>query len=302
MSNLVRFDWAMKKLLRSKANFNVLAGFLFELLHEEITILEILESESNKEHEDNKYNRVDLLIRNSSGAIIVIEIQTTSEPDYLLRMLYASSKIITEHIDSGDAYRKVKKVISVNIVYFDLGQGDDYIYRGFTSFQGLNTGGELLLNDRQRAFYQHDSIQSLFPEYYIIKVNQFDDVAKNTLDEWIYFLKNEEIKDDFSAKGLHEAKQLFDVMRLPKEERAEYAGYIEAMRTQSSLIKGNYDYGFIEGEFKGREEGRQQGIEQGLEQGLRLSALNMLREGLSRETITKITGLSLEEIDTLISQ
>jgi predicted transposase/invertase (TIGR01784 family) len=287
MTNLVRFDWAMKKLLRSKANFSVLAGFLSELLHEDITILDVLESESNKEHEDDKFNRVDMLIRNASGALVIIEVQTTSEPDYLLRMLYASSKIITEHIDSGETYRNVKKVISVNIVYFDLGQGDDYLYRGFTSFYGLNTGGELLLNERQRAFYEQESIHSLYPEYYIIKVNAFDDVAKNTLDEWIYFLKHDEIKDNFSAKGLHEAKQLFDVMHLPKEERAEYAGYIEAMRTKSSLIQGNYDYGFIEG----REEG--------LAQGLRLTAINMLHEGLSLDTIAKITGLSVEEIQTL---
>jgi predicted transposase/invertase (TIGR01784 family) len=304
MTNLVRFDWAMKKLLRSKANFSVLAGFLSELLHEDITILDVLESESNKEHEDDKFNRVDMLIRNASGALVVIEVQTTSEPDYLLRMLYASSKIITEHIDSGETYRNVKKVISVNIVYFDLGQGDDYLYRGFTAFHGLNTGGELLLNERQRAFYQQESIHSLYPEYYIIKVNEFDDVAKNTLDEWIYFLKNDEIKDNFSAKGLREAKQLFDVMHLRKEDRAEYVGFIEAMRTKSSLIQGNYDYGFIEGELKGREEGREEGRElgreEGVEQGLRLTAKNMLSEGLPLDTIAKITGLSIEKIQTLI--
>ena len=303
MGNLVRFDWAMKKPLRSKANFNVLAGFLSELLHEDITILNILESERNKGHEDDYFSCVDVQIRNSAGEKMVIELQITSESDYLLRMLYATSKIITEHIDAGDAYRQVKKVISVNIVYFDLGQGDDYLYRGSTSFHGLNTGGELLLNERQRAFYQHENIHNLFPEYYIIKVNQFDDVAKNTLDEWIYFLKHEEIKDAFSAKGLREAKQLFDVMRLPQEARAEYAGYIEALRTKSSLIKGNYDYGFIEGEFKGREkglaEGRQEGLEEGQEKGIRLTASNMLRAGLPLETIAQVTGLSLEEIQLL---
>jgi len=45
---LISFDWAMKKLLRSKANFDILEGFLSELLKENLTILEILESESNK--------------------------------------------------------------------------------------------------------------------------------------------------------------------------------------------------------------------------------------------------------------
>ena len=128
MSKLISFDWAMKKLLRSKANFNILAGFISEVLQEDITILEILDSESNKEHEEAKFNRVDMLIRDSRGALVIIEVQITSEPDYLLRMLFASSKAVTEHIAEGDEYSQVKKVISINIVYFDLGQGDDYVY------------------------------------------------------------------------------------------------------------------------------------------------------------------------------
>ena len=96
MGNLISFDWAIKRLLRSKANFNVLAGFLSELLKEDITILEILESESNQLHEEDKFNRVDLLIRDSRGALVIIEVQTTFEPDYLLRMLYATAKTLTD--------------------------------------------------------------------------------------------------------------------------------------------------------------------------------------------------------------
>jgi hypothetical protein len=57
---LVSFDWAMKRLLRSKANYEVLEGFLSELLKEDITILEVLESESNKVDKYDKFNRVDL--------------------------------------------------------------------------------------------------------------------------------------------------------------------------------------------------------------------------------------------------
>ena len=53
---LISFDWAMKRLLRSKANFEILEGFLSELTGEDITILEILESESNKEDRADKFN------------------------------------------------------------------------------------------------------------------------------------------------------------------------------------------------------------------------------------------------------
>ena len=56
---LISFDWAIKRILRSKANFDILEGFLSELLFEDITILEILESESNQEQRDDKFNRLD---------------------------------------------------------------------------------------------------------------------------------------------------------------------------------------------------------------------------------------------------
>ena len=53
---LVSFDWAVKKLLRSKANFEVLEGFLSELLFDDIKIIEVLESETNQDSEADKFN------------------------------------------------------------------------------------------------------------------------------------------------------------------------------------------------------------------------------------------------------
>ena len=58
---LISFDWAIKRLLRNKANFVVLEGFLSELLFDDIKIEQILESEANQETVDDKFNRVDIL-------------------------------------------------------------------------------------------------------------------------------------------------------------------------------------------------------------------------------------------------
>ena len=71
MKNLIRFDWAVKRLLRNKANFVILEGFLSELLGEDIFIQEILESESNKDNKYAKFNRVDLLVKNLKGELMV---------------------------------------------------------------------------------------------------------------------------------------------------------------------------------------------------------------------------------------
>ena len=123
----IRFDWAIKRLLRQKANFDVLEGFLTVFLGEPIRIIEILESEGNQESNDDKYNRVDIKARNSKDEIIIIEVQNTiiievqntRELYYLERILYGVAKAITEHISLGDSYREVKKIYSISILYFD---------------------------------------------------------------------------------------------------------------------------------------------------------------------------------------
>ena len=100
----IRFDWAIKRLLRQKANFDVLEGFLTVFLGEPIRIIEILESEGNQETVDDKFNRVDIKARNSKDEIIIIEVQNTRELYYLERILYGVAKAITEHISLGDSY------------------------------------------------------------------------------------------------------------------------------------------------------------------------------------------------------
>ncbi len=294
---LITFDWAMKRLLRSKANFEILEGFLSELLSEDIVILEILESESNKESVTDKYNRVDLKVKNSAGEIIIIEVQYEREYDYLQRMLYGASRAITEQQREGEPYSRLVKVISVNILYFDLGQGSDYIYRGATSFTGIHDNDRLQLSSRQQKLYGKDQIFHLFPEYYLIRINNFNNIAATPLDEWVYFLKNEEIKDEFKARGLQKARKALSLLSLPEKERLAYARYQDDLRYQASLIESNYGLGRLEG----REEGLKEGKEEGREEGEKLKALEvaskMKLKGALLADIMEFTGLTREEVE-----
>jgi len=274
---LISFDWAMKKLLRSKANFEILEGFLSELLKEGINILEILESESNKIDRSDKFNRVDLKVKNDVGEIIIIEVQYEHEFDYLQRILYGTSKVIIEHLKEKEPYADIVKVISVNILYFDLGHGDDYIYHGTTSFKGLHNNDKLQLSDKQQHLYQQQQIHQIFPEYYLIKVNNFNDKAKDTLDEWVYFLKNEEIKEEFKAQGLTQAKRKLDILKLPESERAAYERYQDDLHYQASMVESSYTIGTIDGKKEGIEQGIEQGIDQGIEQSKKEIARKMLK-------------------------
>lgn len=233
----IRFDWAIKRLLRQKANFGILEGFLSELLREDIKIMEILESESNKETEEDRHNRVDILVKDNKGELIIIEVQNSYALDYFQRILFGVSKAITQYIQEGDPYSGVKKVISVNIVYFDLGQGKDYIYKGTTSFFGMHDNQPLELTPAQKKLFKKEKVNEVFPEIYLIKVNNFNDNATETLDEWIYFLKNSEIKNEFSAKGIQEANEVLKIINMTDEERRDYNRFVEVLSDRASIAQ-----------------------------------------------------------------
>ena len=278
MKELIRFDWAIKRILRNKANFSVLEGFLSVLLKEDIKINQILESESNQEDAIDKFNRVDVLVENNKGELVLIEIQNSNELDYFHRMSYGVGKLTSESLNLGNPYSEIKKVISINIIYFDLGQGDDYVYWGKTEFKGIHKSDYLKLSDKQRSLFEKEEVYQLFPEYYILKINKFDDNAKDSLDEWIYFLKNSKIEQGFTAKGLQEANEILDIMKLDEVERKRYNYYLENQTYQASLTQTiNYEK---------------------LLQ-MRKVAKELKNNNIPIDVISKSTGLSKEEIEKL---
>ncbi|NQY21903.1 MAG: Rpn family recombination-promoting nuclease/putative transposase [Campylobacteraceae bacterium] len=294
---LISFDWAIKRILRSKANFEILEGFLSELLKEDIKILEILESESNKDMKDDKSNQVDIKVKNSNDEIVIIEIQYSRELDYLQRMLYATSKVVIEHISQGNAYSKIKKVISINILYFDFGDGDDYIYKGTTNFEGIHTHNKLYLSQIQKDLYKTNEINKIYPEYYLIKVKNFDDKSKDTLDEWINFLKNETISDNPKAKGLLKAKETLDYLNMPDDEKLAYDRREENLRREASIYESTYIAGGIEA----RKEERLKSEVKIKEEKLKI-AKKLFNANVDIETIKLSTGLTDMELEKLTNQ
>ncbi len=310
----IKFDWAIKRLLRNKANFDILEGFLSELLMFDVKIQEILESESNKEEENDKFNRVDILVKDSKGDFMLIEVQNEREDDYYHRMLYGQAKLISERLDTGDEYGKLTKIYSINIVYFPLGVGKDYIYISDGSFKGLHLHDTLELSEKQKILYNAEHVKDLFTQYYIIKVNAFDDNTENTLDEWIYFLKNNEIKDNFKAKGLAKAKEILRVDNLSADEKIAYDIFIKNQRIhQSEITTARTDVEFkYEKKLKVAKQKEQEALKQ-KEEERRLKeeakqkeqeakqklAKTMLKYNEPIEEIIKETGLTEQEIKIL---
>lgn len=274
---LIRFDWAMKKLLRHKANFGILEGFLSELLRFDVTIESILESEGNKQDEYDKYNRVDILVKSPNNELMLVEVQNDSEIDYFQRMIYGVSKLVTEYIKEGEPYGTIKKIYSINIVYFGLGQGKDYVYEYKGEFIGLHEHDILLPTILQKQDFKVEKVSDIFPKYYILKVNNFNDVAKDTLDEWVYFLKNSEVKENFKAKGLDKAKEKLRYESLTEEEKKMYDRFQENRRIENSVS------------YTAKQEEK---IDM---------AKKAIKKGFDNQTIADLTDLTIEQIEQLRS-
>ena len=299
----IRFDWAIKRLLRDKANFSVLEGLLTVLFNDKTQIVEILESEGNQQRDDDKFNRVDIKAKNSKGEIIIVEVQNTRELYYLERILYGTAKAITEHISLGDTYQQVKKVYSISILYFDLGKGNDYLYHGQNHFVGMHTHDELLITAKEAGAIVQKLPGEIFPEYYLIRVNEFNQVAKTPLEEWIQYLKTGVINPDTTAPGLPEAREKLRYYDMSQEERHAYDEHINAIMIQNDVLSTAKQEGLVEGRAEGRAEGLEEGRAEGRAEGEKKKALdvalNLKSMGLSVEMIVKATGLSVGEVEQL---
>ena len=288
----IRFDWAIKRLLRQKANFDVLEGFLTVFIGERITIVELLESEGNQLSAEDKFNRV-----NSKGEIIIIEIQNTRELYYLERILYGVAKAITEHIYLGEAYYKVKKIYSISILYFDIGIGEDYLYHGQNQFIGVHSKDRLLVNTKEREAIVSRLPSEIIPEYILIRVNEFNKVAVTPLEEWMDYLKDGRIRPDTTAPGLGEAREKLRYYSMPPAERHAYDEHLSAIMIQNDVLDSAKLEGRIEGREEGRKEGLKEGREEGLVEGLGRTAQRMKALGIDSEMIRQVTGLGPGEYD-----
>ena len=303
----IRFDWAVKRLLRQKANFGMLEGFLTVLLGEEVKIIELLESGSNQQTIDDKFNRVDIKARNSKDEIIIAEIQNTRELYYLERILYGVAKAITEHISLGERYYEVKKIYSISILYFDIGKGDDYLYHGQNNFTGVHTGDWLEVTTKEKDALVRKLPAEVFSEYFLIRVNEFNKVAVTPLEEWIEYLKTGCIRPDTTAPGLGEARKKLIYYNMSPEERHAYDEHLSAIMIQNDVLDGakleGRIEGRIEGHMEGHMEGRMEGLEEGRLEGLKEgrieTARNLKSMGLDVAAIQKATGLLPEEIQRL---
>ena len=232
---------------------------------------------------DDKFNRVDIKAKNTKGDIILIEIQNTRELYYLERVLYGVAKAVTEHLHLGQDYSGVKKVYSISILYFDIGVGTDYLYHGQNQFVGVHTHDHLQVNTKERGAIVKRLPSEIFPEYILVRVNEFDKVAVTPC--------------------LEEAREKLRYYSMSPEERYAYDEHLNAIMIQNDVLSTAKFEGREEGLAEGLAEGREEGLIEGREEGRveeRLETDRRMRsDGLSMEMVVRYTGLSEEEINKL---
>ena len=283
---IISFDWAIKTVLRDKANFDVLEGFLAALLKEQITVVDLIDTEGSPGEESLKSNRVDIMVRNSLDELMIIEVQYQSEAGYFSRMVYGTSKVVVDHLAVGMPYTDVKKVISISIVYFDIGLGDDYVYHGRTSFEGIHSHHVFQVKEDKVSYLTGMKPARLkpwdiFPEYYIITLKQFDEQIHDELDQWVYAFKHSEVRDDFTAASMEALKDKLDVLKMSPDKRKAYERYM--------LDRAHEDGVMTDARRKGRAEGLAEGLAEGRTE----------REAEIRDRL-KASGMAPDAIDALL--
>nr|VFJ88484.1 MAG: conserved hypothetical protein (putative transposase or invertase) [Candidatus Kentron sp. LFY] len=290
---IITFDWAIKTILRDKANFDILEGFLTALLKRPIAILDMLENEGNQRDDRDKYNRVDLLAKaegaNGDSERIIVEVQYLSEIAYLKRLAHGAAKTTVENLKLDEPYANLKKVYSVSLLYFDISNDDDdYIYHGKTDFTSFHTRRSVTLKKSLIGDLRIGEA-NIFPEYYLIPVKCFPNIIRDDLDQWMYAFKNNEVLDEFAAPGIGALKEKLDYLKMSEEERRRFDKHIDRIRSEWGVIE--YPKWEI-------EEARLEGLEKG-----KKTIIDSLYEnGMAIDIIATSTGLPEKAVRRLLDE
>jgi hypothetical protein len=202
--------------------------------------------------------------------------------DYFQRILFGASKLVTQYMLQGAPYRSIKKVFSVHILYFNLGDGHDYVYYGQTQFTGMHLHDRLKLSLIQQKEFNRVYAGEIFPEYYLIKIPNFDKSLSDTLDEWIYYLKTSELPEVYHAQGLDEVEKQLNLDQMDPETKSKYMEMLQGLNVSEDVLTSYWKEGLAEGEQRGFERGIEEGIEKGIEKGKAVGFEEGIEKGIEK--------------------
>ncbi|WP_341756379.1 MULTISPECIES: Rpn family recombination-promoting nuclease/putative transposase [unclassified Candidatus Tisiphia] len=287
MSNISpRVDIAFKKIFGVEENKDLLISLINSVVSKEdqVTEVKLLNPYNPKNFKSDKLSILDIKAQGEDGKKFNIKIQITDEADYNKRALYYWAKLYTEQLKTAEDYATLSKAIGIHILNFTSILNEEKYHNVFHIVE--KNSGLLYFKDLELHTIELNKFTNNLKE----QLSDLVKKVKTSLDRWSAFLTRNDLlnKDNLSKElndaSLKKALTVLEVMNFTEEERETYEGQIKWFRMEFSALK-KYEQ-------KYREEGIQIG-----EAGL---IKKMLTNGNSIETISKMTGLSVNKIKKLI--
>ena len=286
-------DYAFKKIFGSSESKEILISFLNALIYEgnsTIEDLEIINPNLPPKIEGLKDSYLDVKAQLSDGTLVIIEMQVLNVQSFGKRVFYNAAKTYAFQLEAAQGYRLLKPVIALTITDFEM----------FPESEEFSS--RFVLKEVNKNFtYPENELDLVFVE--LPKFIKGQEELETLADKWIYFMKNArsltsvpETMD--SIPEIHQAFNIANQAKLSREEVADLDRREQFIYDQQgAIIKASR-----EGIEQGREEGIEQGREEGREEGMREKAIAIARQLLSQldnDTISQVTGLSVEEVQNL---
>lgn len=295
-----KMDFVFKNIFGSEKHPNILISFLNATLKPKdlITAVEIKNTDLNKGYIEDKFSRLDVKATTSNNEIINIEIQLKNEYNMIKRSLFYWSKLYSEQLNEGEDYSVLKRTICINILNFK-----------YLKTRKFHSGYRL------KEIYSNEELTDV-AEIHFIEIPKLEEGTdeKDMLVAWIEFLKNPESEKvrslEMSIDEIREAKDELIRMSNDDTQRELYEMRAKTIKDKISALNEAERKGIKKGRQEGIKEGLQKGIQEGLQKGIQEGekskaieiAKSLINIGLDKETISKSTGLDLNEIEKLMSK
>ena len=280
-------DVIFKELFSRKGNEKYLIELLSKLTNENITSIEIRKDVTlDRSYISEKYGVLDIYATVNDSYIIDIEMQIVEYANFIARLEYYASNIISQQLGSGEDYEEIKKSYIIAIVDYDMLKYDEeYIHRTV----------EVIENHREDVF--SDYITKIIVELPKFRRKKVD--INNVLEQWLLFI------DQTNREGVKMAMKKNENINNANKELEYLTGDEEVRRRAELRLKYKRDMNSVKllGHQQGYELGKQEGIELGKQEGIELEKIkiikSLLKNGVDIETIIKSTDLTKEELERI---
>ena len=281
-------DYAFKRVFGRNGNEGILKDFLESILDIEIKDITIQNPEIPKNMRDSKIGILDVRAEINGKEIIEVEMQVQNQYNIDKRSPIYITKIYSDQLKEGDSYVKVKKVAVINILNFNYYKRNSYHSVARMIFEDSKENEKVDMGYILEEQYATEDLEMHFIE--LPKFRKKNPDISSKLDQWLWLICGEEEKIKMAKnenEKIKEAKSELEKLEMSAEDRELYELRLKAIRDEINIRESGYT------------DGMRDGMKDGEEKGKKEIAKNMLKENMPIEVISKLTGLSQEEIEKL---